>query len=195
MDTARRDEDGAIGDAMVVAEVLAGHRELFRALVERYQGRVYGMVAHLVGDRELARDVAQDAFLSAFRGLASFDPSRPFAPWLFKIAQRSAFTALRRVRGRRETPDADLVADRASVEGHADAVVDREATRQASGDLVGLVAALDPKYRSAVLLRHREGLSLAETAEALEIPLGTVKSRLHEAYRILRARLGGEGRP
>lgn len=168
---------------------------MFRALVERYQGRVYGMVAHLVGDRDLARDVVQDAFLDAFRGLASFDSSRPFAPWLLKIAQRSAFTALRRARSRRETPDADLVADRATVEGHADGVVDREGTRRAAAELVGLVGALDPKYRAAVLLRHREGLSLAETAEALEIPLGTVKSRLHEAYRILRARLGGEGRP
>ena len=173
--------------------VLAGQRDAFRVLVERYQGRVYGMVAHLLRDKEAARDVTQEAFLDAFKGLGTYDRTRSFAPWLFTIAQRRAFATLRRRRA--EMPDQETVARRAVVGTFADDLIKSHGERHMMHEILRFLDELDVKYRATVLLRHREGLSLAETAEALDVPVGTVKSRLHEAYRILRARVTEGGQP
>jgi RNA polymerase sigma-70 factor (ECF subfamily) len=179
-------------DAATVREVLAGDRERFGVLVERYQDRIHNFLLRLTRDPARAEDLTQETFFSAYRALAQYQPARPFRSWLFKIAQNCAYQWFRH---QGASPDRGPAGE-GCVE-QAASPLDRPSEVVAKGALFGVVeralAGLDVPFRSAVLLRHREDLSLAEVAEALGVPVGTVKSRLSRAYRQLRQELETKG--
>ena len=167
-----------------------GDQDAIRQLVERYQRSVYYLVYRAVGNEEDARDIAQDAFVRAIRALEQFDAARPFRNWIFRIASNLAIDHHRRARLRTVSIDVDeddgsgmrppvLVDDRPGPDRVAEG-------SRLSDRLAALVDRLSPGHRTVIHLRHYEQLAYEEIAEALGIPLGTVKARLHRAHRRLR---------
>lgn len=183
-------------DSEAVRQALSGSQEACRELVLRYQGPVYRLLLRMVRDPALAEDLAQEAFVKAFRALASFDPARKFSSWLFKIAHNTALDLLRRP-GCPTVPLEGEEEERGLVARIADtASPDPEAMTRAKDlarDLTKVVGALDPIYREPVLLRYQEGMSLREIQEVTGLPLGTVKVRLHRGRKLLVHALAGRG--
>ena len=175
-------ETGAGPDEpFLLARARQGDLAAFEEVVRRYQRRVYGVALRIVRAHDLADDVAQEAFVRAWRSLDRFDLGRPFGPWICRIAANLAVNHVRSPRareeglpdGRAETPSADP--------GPLGTILDAEAKRV----LDEAVAGLGPEQRAVFVLRAVEEMSYAEIAEALGISQGTVMSRLFRA----RARL------
>ena len=183
-------------EAQLVARCLAGDEKAYRELVERYQAQVYSLSLRMVRRAEDAEDLTQETFVRMFRALSRYDPTRPFAAWLFTIASRLCIDHIRRRRVglvsltqrereseeeyEIEVEDPGLKPDEAAT--HSE---ERERTEK-------LIESLPPHYRIVVILRHVQDLSYEEIAEALHMPLGTVKARIHRARELLKARIEGE---
>jgi len=176
--------------ADVVQAFRAGDVEALGAVYDRYSRPVWSVAMSVLHDRALAEDAAQETFLRAWRAASSYDPARPMGPWLFTIARRTAIDV-----HRRET--------RPTQGGHADeqdAVVTMPGIERAwdAWQVRAALAELPPDERDVVRMSHFEDMSHREIAEALAVPVGTVKSRSHRAHRRLATRLahlvsGGEG--
>ena len=178
-------------DQSLIDQTLAGRREAFGLLVERYQHRLYHGLLHALGSPEDAQDVAQDAFVNAFEKLASFKGQAAFYSWLFRIALNAGISAKRKTRrmtvsveARREASGLEPTDDNASNEpSHAMHVSDRQRlVRQALSEL-------SEEFRTALVLKEMDGMSYEEIATVVEVPLGTVRSRIHRARLELRAKL------
>jgi RNA polymerase sigma-70 factor (ECF subfamily) len=185
-------------DEELAIAAAAGDGEAFRQLVRRFERPVFGLVVRLVRDRATAEDLAQEAFLRAFRALPSYDPGRRFASWLLRIAHNAAIDSLRR-RGPR-TVSLGVPAD--DEEGPGLEVADRsrpdpeqEATgRDVARQLEAGLRRLRPEHRTALLLRFRDELPYEEIAAVMGIPLGTVKTFIHRARQELARQVPGSGR-
>jgi RNA polymerase sigma-70 factor (ECF subfamily) len=165
--------EGADSDQALVDRAKQGDQEGIRLLVERYERRVIGLGWGLLGNRQDAEDVAQEAFLRAFRSIGSFRGQSSFRTWLFQIAINAARTYRRTREGRHEDAkggamDFDTTAAAGSLER---AVIARDRVRRA-------LATLPSDLREAVVLRDVTGLDYREIAEALGVPMGTVESRI-----------------
>lgn len=193
LDRAHEASTDALPDADLVAQVLAGRAEAYRSLVKRHQTRVFNFLVRLLHQRELAEDVAQEAFFNAYSRLDTCRDPALFYVWLMRIARNLAFNVLRK--GKVDvvplTPKSgetiDVADERTLGDGSAEGQLEQ---REIAQELEQRVMSLPPKYRAAVILRHTEGRQYSEIAEILEIPIGTVKFRLHRAYRLLKERLG-----
>lgn len=157
-------------------------REVYRA----YGKSVYGIAYRALGNKALAEEATQHAFLQAWRASATVDANRELGPWLFTIAKRAAIDAYRR-EARRVHQDVDDVApgDPAvvSLPPNIEGITESWEVRAA-------VAELPPDEREVVRLQHFEGLTHPEIAERVGVPVGTVKSRSFRAHRRLASRLG-----
>jgi RNA polymerase sigma-70 factor (ECF subfamily) len=169
-------------DDATLRRAMRGDDEAARALVELYQARVFALVSRLLSGRGRAtiEDIAQDTFLVVFRRLGQFDPggSAKLSTWILTIAARRAIDELRKQRP-------VLVAD-VPERAVAD---DRAQRREVARAIEAALRELSPELRAAFLLREYHGLEYAEIAQALQIDLGTVKSRLSRARAGLRERL------
>jgi RNA polymerase sigma factor (sigma-70 family) len=175
---------------------MRGEEDAFRLLVQRHEKNVYYLVWRMVGNVEDARDLTQEAFVKVFRALDQFDLNRSFSFWINKIATNVAIDFLRKRRMRLvsihadpEDPDRpalDLVDGGPSPHQNLEEIRQRES-------LAALIERLAPHYRVVVHLRHIQQRSYDEISELLDLPLGTVKARLHRAHNQLRAWLQGEG--
>jgi RNA polymerase sigma-70 factor (ECF subfamily) len=175
-------------DRRLVADAAAGDRDAFDALVRRHQARTYNFVRAMVHDESVAEDLTQDVFVRVWKSIGRFRGDSAFSTWLFRIAVNVARTHLsRRSRWRLfsrpssdASPDAPVeVEDPPSPERLEDDVVRRDAIDRA-------LATLSPDLREAVTLRDVEGLDYREIARVLDIPLGTVESRIFRARQRLR---------
>jgi RNA polymerase sigma-70 factor (ECF subfamily) len=166
-------------DAALVRGAQRGSRAAAADLFERYWPQAWRAALAVTGSHASADDIAQDAFERAFAGLAGFDASRPFGPWLHRIVVNRAIDVLRRDRRRADLEETSQAASAESV-GEA---ADPEALRALS--------TLSPERRAVVVLRHLLDFTPPEIAEILGIPVGTVNSRLGRALADLRARLEG----
>lgn len=187
-----------ITDAELVERALGGDDGAYADLLRRYERPVFTLVLRMVRDRVRAEDLAQEAFVKAFGKLASYDRSRKFSSWLFKVAHNTAIDHLRR----RELDTVSLDApvgegEDAPLRSVADTAGE---TPQAAAERADLsraltrsVGRLRPEYREVVLLRYQAGLEYNEIAEATGFPLGTVKTYLHRARKELAGWLGEEG--
>lgn len=182
----------------VVEAVLAGDREAFRRLVERESRSVVAACTRVLGDRAEAEDVAQEAFVIAYRSLASWRADGPFGAWLSRIAMR---LAIRRAAQRKQVVWLDPVAGAepaaASLPGTTGESADPAHTvlrSERDAHLRAAVAALDEPYREVVALRFFAERSLAEIAVATDRPLGTVKTHLHRGLARLRLALEASDR-
>lgn len=171
-------------DARVIAAAARGDRGAARQLVERYQDLVYGYLARLLGARGQSAavdDVAQDTFVRALGALHRFDPAGParLSTWLLTIATRRAIDVLRRVRDQVQLDTVPLVSD------------ERPDRRVITRSVYRAIAELPADQRAAFLLRELYGFTVAETAAALGVEPGTVKSRVARARARLRRALEG----
>jgi RNA polymerase sigma-70 factor, ECF subfamily len=172
-----------------------GDREAFGRLIRRHQRRVYAAALHILGSHSDADDVAQEAFVRAYRGLASFDGRADFFTWLYRITVNAALNAMRSGRrgaalAQRGSVEAAHVGGRPEALGHA--ARDPEQAARDSGEVARVldaVAQLSPPLRVAIVLATIEELPHRRIAEILEIPEGTVAWRINEARRLLKQRL------
>ena len=180
---------------LLVEAFREGKPGAFDAIVRAHQDRVYAFCLRMLSDREDALDVAQEVFLSAYRNLAGFRGEASLSTWLLRIAANRALNRIRQraTRGAREVMSIEPQADGDSPfqpsgreEDRPDRMVESRETRKI---LEAAIANLDEDSRMLVLLSDVEGLSYEELSEAVGIPLGTVKSRLHRARMALRKML------
>jgi RNA polymerase sigma-70 factor (ECF subfamily) len=184
-----------MSDLDAVARAREGDQEAFRVLVERYQGRAHRLALRVLCDEEQARDAVQDAFLKVHSNLGRFENRSSFYTWLYRLVMNVCLDAKRRDRSSRfvDTPelgDLERIATHESMpaseqkwrshEEAPDEAFDRAQLRDA---VARAITALPDASRETLILREIEGLSYAEIAEALDIPKGTVMSRLHYARR------------
>ncbi|HEY2882154.1 MAG TPA: RNA polymerase sigma factor [Pirellulales bacterium] len=143
------------------------------ALVDRYQGQVFGLCYRMLGQRQDAEDMAQETFARALRSLKQWDSNREFLPWLLAIAGNRCRTQLaQRMRRPCSTPLVDQLPDQTPDDAPA---------RQLSEELGYAMQGLREDYRQAFLLFHEQQLSYAEIGAALGCPVGTVKTWVHRA--------------
>jgi RNA polymerase sigma-70 factor (ECF subfamily) len=174
-------------DEQLLADHLAGVTGAFDCLMARYAGELYGFLCRFVADNAMAEDLIQETFVQVHLAAVSFDPARSFRPWLYTIAANKARDHLR-TRGRRQyyslnsagadedgrVPSQNLAAADTSLPDLVDAEEQRAVVRE-------LIQRMPEHLRLILTLGYYQQLPYAEIAEVLDIPVGTVKSRLHAA--------------
>jgi len=173
-------------DRELITAHLAGDRRAFDRIVERYETRVWAIAIRLCADPDDARDAAQDTFVTAFRSIGSFRGDAQLSTWLHRVAVNASLDVLRR-RGRNKAQPVESVPEIAS----GDPGPDEQAIRSSRAAVVhAAIARLSDEHRTVVVLHDLQGLQYPEVAEALDVPVGTVKSRLHRARTELARLLG-----
>jgi RNA polymerase sigma-70 factor (ECF subfamily) len=173
------------GDDRLVQQTLAGDLQAYGALVDRHRKRVYNLAYRMLGDPERAEDAAQEAFIRAYRGLRTYRPNGRFTSWLLATASHVCIDRLRR------RPFAALSIDEPGVkpvpaegaDSSPSASYARSETQEAVHRALGRLPA---NQRLAIALVHLQGLSYEEAAEAMGVPVGTVKSHAHRARNTLK---------
>lgn len=178
-------------DADLVARARSGDVEAFGLLVERNQDYIYNVVYHLVGSGQDAEDIAQDVFVQAYKSIARFEGRAKFTTWLYGIMLNSVRSFWRR-RSRRPTfvlggPNEDD--ERPDPQAGGDNPLEATMREERVRTVRRAIAGLDDDLREIVVLRDIRGLTYEELAEVLDVPDGTVKSRLHRARQALKEKL------
>ena len=183
----------ATSDEQIVERALGGDPDAFGEIVRRWERKIFALAYGMLGTAEEARDATQETFIAAFRNLSGFRGDARVSSWLHRIAVNQCITRQRRLRVRPETGIEDEAAAvgegflstpaKASPVYAAERREQNEAVRKA-------VASLPAELRQVVLMKEFEELTFQEIADALQIPLSTVKSRLYTALNQLRMRLG-----
>jgi len=185
-------QDNTLDLELVERVLREGTPEALRPLYERYKDRVYNTAYRITGDPGVAEDVTHDVFVRVYERLRQFRRRSRFSSWLYRVTVNLATDVARR-RGRERW----LFAVRFGVTpGSPEPMAAREwgplgsaESAEVAKEVSRAVAELSPKLRSVVVLRYFEGLSYEEVAEALEVSVGTVKSRLSRAHKRLSVRL------
>ena len=179
-----------LSDQELILQLQAGSLEALGALYDDYQLMVYRTALAITGDADVAADLLQDVFLRLFRFAGHIDPTRPLEPWLYRMTANLSYTWIKRSR-RWLHPLEDLV-ERISVGGWGS--LHDEVERKDEWQVVQkAVSSLPLQQRMVVVLYYLNDLSLQEISDILEVPIGTVKSRLHYGRLALKRRLGMNG--
>jgi RNA polymerase sigma-70 factor, ECF subfamily len=166
-------------DYAAIERCRAGDNEAFRAIVEHYQAEAIGHATAILGNHEDALDAVQEAFIDAFRALDRIDLSRRFYPWFYVLLRNRCYK-LAHARRKREMSNSDemaILAPAASIRPEESMLLEQA------------MFELPTEDRELITLRHLDGLSYQELAERLEVPQGTIMSRLYHARNKLRERL------
>jgi RNA polymerase sigma-70 factor (ECF subfamily) len=184
-------------DSLLVDRCLKGDERAFGLLLGRYRRPVYSIIYRMVGNAEEAQDLAQEAFIRAFRNLPSYDRSRTFSNWLFKIASNLTIDYHRK----RKLKTVSLSVGEEDEEGRelelrdeAPSALDNILEEEDANRTESLIRSLPESYRIVVLLRHAQDMAYEEIADTLGLPVGTVKARLHRARALLKQKLESLGR-
>ncbi len=173
-----RDEDGAL-----VAAARDGDRDALDALLRRHYDRLYAVCRRMTGTDADALDATQDALIAIVRGLPRFRAGARFSTWAYRVATNACLDELRRRRRRPEPGLPDLDRARGATASAADGV-------DARVDIDRALTSVAPEFRAPVVLRDLCGLDYAEIAEVLDVPVGTVKSRIARGRAALAELLG-----
>lgn len=184
-------------DQEVVALARKGRESAYRELIDRYQRPILSLIYRLVRDRELAEDLAQDAFIKVFNALDRYNPERKFSSWIFKIAHNTAIDQLRKkeldtlsIDGSPHATSAEAVEASAIVPVSSDEDPEQyTSSREIGAQIEAAIGTLRPEYRTVIVLWHVEGRPYDEIAEIMDLPLGTVKTYIHRARNELRKKL------
>ena len=172
-------------DSHLAARFRAGDPEAVRAVFRRYSGPMLTVARSSLADRDLAEEAVQQAFVQAWNASSTYDPERPLSTWLYAITRRVCIDLYRRERRHALVSDTGELPEEVAVEDEVAVAAERS---WQAWEVRRAVDSLRDDEREVVRLSHFEGLSFPELAQRLGIPLGTVKSRSHRAYR----RLGEE---
>lgn len=175
-----------IYDEFLVTASATGDRQALERLVARWQARLLRHAWRVMGDAERGRDAVQEAWVDILRGLARLDDPAAFPAWAYRIVSRRCYRAMGRLAREPFEPE--------EAAGGAEPVVPEHASAAFASDMdkvMAAVAGLPAGQRAALALYHLEGLGVAEIAVALDVPPGTVKTRLMHARRKVREQLEG----
>jgi RNA polymerase sigma-70 factor (ECF subfamily) len=175
-------------DAKLIDEALAGNSASFGELVCRYQDRLYTTLLHIVGCSEEAQDVVQEAFVQAFIKLETFQRNSGFYTWLYRIAFNTAISRRRRQRPAASVEQTREATGEEPIDLH-EAPGDRLEQRERVAQVQAALARLSEEHRSILVLREMEGFAYETISELLDLPVGTVRSRLFRARMQLREQL------
>ena len=164
-------------DSAAIKRCRVGETEAFRHLVELYQRQAIAHATGILGNREDAQDAVQEAFIDAFRSLKTFEESRAFYPWFYVLLRNRCYKMVARRRETESIEETEILAAKADV------------PREETIALESALNALDREDREILTQKYFDGLSYDELAERLQIPRGTVMSRLFHARRKLQAKL------
>lgn len=176
-------------DQVLVERVQAGDKKAFDLLVSKYHQRVIRLISRLVRNPAEVEDIAQEAFIKSYRSIGQFRGDSAFYTWLYRIAVNSAKNALM-ASNRRPIPMSDLMKSDENEEGEAwpvESAIDFQtpeallASRQVAQTVDAAIESLAEDLRTAIMLREIEGLTYEEIAEAMNCPIGTVRSRIFRA--------------
>ncbi|WML58119.1 RNA polymerase sigma factor SigW [Neobacillus sp. PS2-9] len=176
-----------------IKQVIKGDQDAFGEIVEIYKNSVYQLCFRMLGNRHEAEDVAQEAFIRAYVNIKSFNQDLKFSTWLFRIATNLCIDRMRK-----KKPDYYLDSEVAGTEGLTMYAQVPSNTPLPENEVESLelhetvqqeILKLPEKYRSAIVLKYIEELSLNEISEILDLPLGTVKTRIHRGREALRQQL------
>jgi len=187
-------------DVMLVQRTLAGDQRAFEVLVVRYQRRVERLIGRMVRDTDLVEDIAQETFIRAYRALAQFRGDAQFYTWLYRIAVNTAKKQLLELKrdplvyqSQMKSGDDDETsgAERELNPGVADTETPEAvlASKEIAEAVNAAMEALPEELRNAITLREIEGLSYEEIAQALDCPIGTVRSRIFRAREAISGRI------
>ena len=177
----------AISDAECVRKLQRGETEAFETLIRRHQKTIFNLVYRMLGDYDEAAEISQEAFLSAYRAIGNFRGEANFSTWLYRIALNHATTRRKSMntRQQRNLPieNTEPVSD--PHPGPAETMEKKEIRERVQQAL----NSLEPDDATVILLRDLQDVPYEEVARVLEIPVGTVKSRLHRARQALKSEL------
>jgi len=183
----------ASSDEMLVARCQEGDKRAFELLVQKYQRRIYHLIHRITQDPDVVEPLTQDVFLKAYRSISSFRGASQFYTWLYRIAVNTCLSHVKRepshkchedpqeINPRYFSPEAEAL----QPENPEQQVMRKELLRQ----VMSAVRDLPEDFRMTVVLREFMGLNYEEIAEVLEIPLGTVRSRIFRSRALLRESL------
>ncbi len=179
-------------DQLLIEQCLAGDTQAFGELVLRYQDRIFNALLMMVGSHEDARDLAQEAFVHAYRKLSSFRGDSQFYTWLFRIAV-NATISFRRKHARRKTVSVDAAREASGLEPVDDSPDISPSRGLETSEQQAIVkralSELSDDFRTALVLTEIEGMSYEEAAAICECPIGTIRSRVHRARADLKEKL------
>ncbi|PLR75799.1 RNA polymerase sigma factor SigW [Bacillus sp. V3-13] len=176
-----------------IYQVLKGDQNAFGEIVELYKDKVFQLCFRMLGNRHEAEDIAQEAFIRAYVNISTFKIDRKFSTWLYRIATNLCIDRIRK-----KKPDYYLDAEVAGTDGlnmysqiAADTSLPEDdlESMELQETIQGEISKLPEKYRSVIVLKYIEELSLNEISEILDLPLGTVKTRIHRGREALRKQL------
>ena len=181
--------DVAVDDWSLLAR--ASDRDALAELFDRHREYVFRVAWSVIRDLTLAEDVVQEVFVRMHRGHRRWRPRAAFRTWLYRVVANTARELARRQLRDQASPNGSAASDRT---GNAAAVVVVSPRDPVLGDLAPALDALPVRQREAVILRHLEGMSTAETARAMRVSAGSVKTHLHRALAALRETFAGDDR-
>ncbi len=186
------DETKIKSDEELITRLKAGEKRAFDELVRRYYRHIYRFLARFTGRKDLAEDLTQEIFLKVYNSIGMFDESRKFKPWLFAVAANRARDALRSIQRAAKRINFEQIGIHDENMSLLDVIASEaelpqsKLERQETADSVKrALGELPEQLREILILAYYEKMPYKEIAETLDIPLGTVKSRLHKAVVIL----------
>ncbi len=179
-----------VSDGALAARARRGDKDAFGELVERHQTAVFNVCYRILGERREAEDLAQEAFLRAYRRLATFDEQRPFGPWVRKVAANLCLNHLQKQRPEAGAFEEEYEGVELAATSHAE---ESQRAAEQTEMLRAAILSLPPHYRAVIELRHYQELSYGEIGETLNMPLSDVKSHLFRARKALAELLKDSG--
>ena len=180
-------------DVRVIARARRGEQAAFAELLRAYRAPVFNLCLRMLKNRDDAEDIAQEVFIKVFGMLERYDERYAFRSWLFKIAANQCIDFIRKNRVKLQSLDEPMRYHGEEIErqfpDHSRTPDEDLELREVGRLLLEITDELPPHYRSMIVLRHQEQLSYEEIARVLDLPLGTVKARIHRARAMMRAKL------
>ncbi|MRX72152.1 RNA polymerase sigma factor SigW [Bacillus lacus] len=176
-----------------IKQVKKGDQNAFAEIVDLYKDKIYQLCYRMLGNSHEAEDIAQEAFIRAYMNIHTYDMDRKFSTWLYRIATNLSIDRIRK-----KKPDYYLDAEVAGTEGltmysqiasDTELPEDQVETMELQETIQREILKLPDKYRSVIVLKYIDELSLIEISQILDLPIGTVKTRIHRGREALRKQL------
>src|SRR5687768_13847332 len=182
-------------DEELVARSMSGDVDSFNQLIVRWERPIYALAYRVLGREEDARDVCQDTFLRAYRGLPGFKGQAKFSSWLYRIALNLCRDWIRRQRRApvSQLPEDVDASELAAETGPVESIEELVARREMSAIVEAAMSTLSEEQRTAIILKEYHGMTFQEIADMQGCPLSTVKTRLYQGLSLLRRRLEEQG--
>ena len=183
-------------DEELVARSIGGDVDSFNQLVIRWERPIYALAYRVIGREEEARDVVQETFLRAFRGIKNFRGQAKFSSWVYRIALNLCRDWIRRERRApiQNAPEGVDLVELAAEQGPVESIETLVARHDMSKAVAGAMALLPEEQRTAIILKEYHGMTFQEIADLQACPLSTVKTRLYQGLTVLRRHLKEQGR-